>query len=377
MPRAPRIRIAKGIYQVANSLSAKLQVGSGAHVRSAEKAFPLETPFKEIEKWKKDKRAELRLTSPQAIRGTLARDVESYLERMRKRPASLAAKRSELKQWTALYGHIPRARITPAMIDQAIVFWLEGSIEQKRKAIAPKTIVNRCRTLRHLYVVIEDDKKARTPLDNIDLPNVPKRRPVLVSASTIKAVEKKLKKGTSPKAHARFMVLASTGIRPSQMKRLQPIDVDLKHGLVLVPGGKGGEPIAQVLNDDMKAAWLAYVKADAWGGYDSKKFAKRVRAAGWPPGVRVYNAKHSVGIELAERGADSDDIRAWMGHTDHATTRIYTGVPLARMKRLSEQLAGRLGWGLPRSGRSGDSRTRQKHARIVTSSPQEKRRRTS
>lgn len=349
MPRTPRRRIAKYVYRDKHSLSGKFQIGD----RSVEKAFPRDTPTKDIQQWAEAEKVRIREErGPVPTRGSLDADAETYLTRMAKRPASLPAKRSELKAWRALYGDRPRWRLSAADIDAAIAHWLS-------KNVAPKTVVNRCRTLRHLFVTLANDKKARTPLDNVDLPDVPRRRPVFVDPQTIRRVEKALRKG-DPKDRARFMVMAATGIRPSQLMRLTPADVDLTRGIVLVEGGKGGDPIVHVLNSDMQAAWLAYERANAWGPYDTSALAIVVRAAGWPPGVRIYNAKHSLGMELAEKGAAPDDIRAWFGHRDQATTRIYTGVPVARMARLSAQLDGRLGWGVPRPAprsRGGRRRT--------------------
>jgi integrase len=336
MPRTPRRRVAEGVYADRYSLTGKVQVGT----RTVEKAFPPGTPTKDIQRWREQTRVQLRDEAPVAPRGTLAADAVAYLARVAKRPVSVPAKRSELKAWTARLGELPRYRVTPAHIDQAIAAWLA-------EGVAPKTVVNRCRTLRHLYVTLANDKKARTPLDTVDLPDVPRRPPVAVEPATIKAVEKALRAGDA-KAHARFMVLAATGIRPSQLKRLTRADVDIERGIVVVAAGKGGDPIVYVLNRDMAAAWKAFVKADAFGDYDNSQLVKVCRRAGWPAGIRVYNAKHSIGMALAEQGADPDDIRAFFGHRHQATTRIYTGVPMARMRRLSASLEGRLGWGAPR-----------------------------
>lgn len=333
MPRTPRRRVAAGIYVDRYSLTAQVSVLG----RREERAFPRDTPIAAVQKWRAQRRAALLDEVPAAApRGTLEADARLYLERMKKRPASLASKRSELKAWCARLGRRPRWKIEPAAIDAAIAAWIDAGV-------APKTIVNRCRTLRHLFVTLADDKRARTPLDNVELPRVPMRRPAFVEAATIVAVAARLEAG-DPRDRARFMVQAATGIRPSQLMRLTPADVDLERGLVIIAGGKGGRPIVHVLNADMRAAWRAFVAAAAWGTFDTSRLAKILRRAGWPADVRPYNAKHSIGIELAERGADMSDIQAWFGHTSPGTTRIYTGQPLERARRLAELVDGRLGW---------------------------------
>lgn len=67
MPRKKRIRIARGIYRVGNSLSAKLQFGSPPNARSSEQHFPLDTPHEVIEGWKNLKRSQFRLEAEARI----------------------------------------------------------------------------------------------------------------------------------------------------------------------------------------------------------------------------------------------------------------------------------------------------------------------
>jgi site-specific recombinase XerD len=94
----------------------------------------------------------------------------------------------------------------------------------------------------------------------------------------------------------------------------------------------------------MIAAWRAFIAAKAFGHYDTSTHAKRLYEAGWPTDVRPYNAKHTVGILLAQGGADYEDIRDFFGHRDVKTTRIYTGFVASRLRKTSGLLAGRLGW---------------------------------
>lgn len=44
-------------------------------------------------------------------------------------------------------------------------------------SVHSRTILNRCRPLHHLYVTLADDRKVRTPLDNIEIPRPDKTRP--------------------------------------------------------------------------------------------------------------------------------------------------------------------------------------------------------
>lgn len=363
MPRTKRIPITDykgqpiaGIFRVGERLYAKVQVGSGPGALQAEKSFELATSIKEIQQWQESKRLELRKILPTVTRGSLAGDVPAYLK-YQTHKASYAAKKSELGAWSEALGSLKRHQVTGAHIAQVIAEWLAAGVSKK-------TIVNRCRTLHHLYVTLADDKRARTPLDNVEIPVPEKRRPRDVPAAVIVRTEKGLReaietarrdKHATPKqrafevrdaarARGRFMVMAAAGVRPSQMKRIPREGVDLKNRIVEIPPGKGGLPIVQAMNNEQFAAWSAFVAADSFGSYDDSRFRRRLRAAGWPEGLRPYNTKHAVGIRLAEAGAEYQDIADHFGQTNIRTAKIYTGTPLKRLRRTAELLGGRFGW---------------------------------
>lgn len=352
-----RKRVAEGVYQSSKStVAAKVQVGSGEHALVEEKPFPIGTPNKEIQAWRDAKRVELRKLVPVIARGTIESEIPTYLERAAKRPASLPAKKSEMNAWKDQIGTFRRHQVKPAQIDAAIRAWLAAGVSKK-------TIVNRCRTLHHFYVTMADDKRTPTPLDNVDVPAPPKRQPKHVPATLVIRTEKRLRAAIedaralakrnhklqpyvrhAERTRARFMVYATTGIRPSQLKRLRQAHVDVRRRVVDIAAGKGGEPILQAMNTEQLAAWRAFVAADAWGSYDDTKFRRRLRAAGWPKGLRPYELKHAVGITLAEQDADRHDIKDWYGHADVKTTEIYTGRVMTRVRRTAAKLDHRFGW---------------------------------
>jgi hypothetical protein len=94
----------------------------------------------------------------------------------------------------------------------------------------------------------------------------------------------------------------------------------------------------------MKAAWEAFMAAKAWGHFDGSDYAKALYAAGWPKDVRPYQARHSVALELGERGIDLGDVQGWLGHKQVTTTRKhYAPILVSRLKQASERLDGRFG----------------------------------
>jgi site-specific recombinase XerD len=332
-----RKRIGKGIYRDAYGMSATVKVGSGDQALQREKRYPFETPLKDLKEWQEAMRAELRALQRRpagALRGTLEADVTIYLAQV-KHLASYKSRVCELAAWTALYGHLRRAQLAGEHVRKARATWTA-------EHYTPKTINNRVQTLRHLYHLL-DGRRAPTPADDVTPLPVPDSPKVLVNAKVFRAVASNL---TDAKTRARFMVIASTGVRPAEVKRAERSDIDLERRVWLVRTAKGGAPRAFWLNDDMKLAIEAFIAADAWGEFDGSDYAKALYAAGWPKDVRPYQARHSVALELGERGIDLGDVQGWLGHKHVTTTRKhYAPVLVSRLKHASEQLAGRFdGW---------------------------------
>ena len=190
-------------------------------------------------------------------RGTLEADAQSYLAQV-KHLASNKSRVCEVDAWTAEHGRRRRSQITAEHVRKVRAAWLADGY-------SPKTINNRVQTLQHLYRTL-DGSRAVTPADDVKPLPVPPSQKVLVPAKVFRTVVANL---TDPKTKARFVVIASTGVRPAEVKRTEPGDVDMERRAWIVRTAKGGEPRALWLNDDMKAAWEAFIAADAWGAFDA------------------------------------------------------------------------------------------------------------
>jgi integrase len=68
-----------------------------------------------------------------------------------------------------------------------------------------------------------------------------------------------------------------------------------------------------------------------------------VHAAGWPQGLRPYNARHAVMIDALKAGVDLGDVQGLAGHTSPLTTRRFYGpLIVGRQREVSQKLEGRL-----------------------------------
>jgi integrase len=337
----------EGIREDRYGIRAYVKVGK----RQKEKRFKRGTELKPITDWLLITRAALTAGTVATPKDRLIADAKRYLAHMKPLlvPSGYASLVCEINAWLPDLGDMPRHKITRAMILDIRQRWLteprggKGATGRQAKPIAPKTCNHRVRALCGLYHYI-DGSRAETPCDDIPKLKEPDPDPKFVSAAKVRDVAGKI---ADAKTRARFMVLASTGQRPAQLKRAQPGDVDLRRHVWMVRPAKGGQPIPVILTDDMTVAFKAFKATNAWGDFDGSDFARQLRAAGWPDTVRPYNLKHTVAIALGESGAEWEDIKDWFGHKDVKSTRIYTGHILARTKATAKRLSGRIGWKLP------------------------------
>ena len=333
-----RHRVERNIYRDGSGYSAVVQVG----VVQREHRFPPETPLRVIRQWVGRTRGDLADQQPKSKRGTLEHDAERYYRRI-KHLASWRERRSEIRAWIARYGKWPRAKIGRTQVLDTRQVWL--------KKFKPKTVNHRVAALAHLYREL-DGARAPSPCDEVEPLSVPRIPVRTVSPATIRAVYLTLieheRDGTlrDSKTRARFMVLATSGVRASELMRAEPADVDLEHRTWRTRDGKGGiRPGGLYLHDDLLIAWKLFVAEEAWGVFETSSFARVLRHAGWPADVRPYNLRHSVGVALSESGADLADVGAWLGHRRTETTRqSYVPILAGRMRGLGEAIGKRIDW---------------------------------
>lgn len=344
MPR--RTRLATGIFKDAHGISVIVPTNG----KPVEHRFDPGTPTEKLIKWRSRQLQINGTRAPREARGTLARDAINYLKPLKGRPGHKAEK-SHVRAWLSRFPGWPRWKITRKDVELAISDW-------RQRGVSARTIRHRCRVLTAIYTRL-DGPNSETPLDNVKVPAAPRSRPVSVSDDVIATVARNLQAQEQPKSRkgfdvgrgrlkdaksrARFLVLATHPQRPAEMQRAKPEDVDLEQRLWFVRGAKNSYNVIVPLNDEQVAAWELFIAADAWGAYDTRSFARVLRTAGWPKGIRPYNLRHSTAVAALLRGISLGDVQGLLGHTSPDTTRrFYAGVQIATLRAATAVLDGRL-----------------------------------
>jgi integrase/recombinase XerD len=222
-----------------------------------------------------------------------------------------------------------------------------GVRTQARKLVALRGLFRHLRAERY----IDGD-----PTGDIDLPRFGRKLPVVLSCEeVIRLIETPdVKTLNGVRDRAMLETLYATGLRVSELVRLKVTEVNLEAGFV-VTTGKGGKQRAVPIGDVARRCIVEY--RERWAGKPRrgealfltnrgrgmtrqafwKLIKKYARAARITKPLSPHKLRHSFATHLLEGGADLRAVQAMLGHSDIATTEIYTHVRRDRLRSVVEK----------------------------------------
>ena len=195
------------------------------------------------------------------------------------------------------------------------------------------------------------------PASELQLPKQPKRLPrTLLAVADIDAILHEAEPATPAGLRDRAMLelLYATGLRRMELPALKRYDVDLNRRLVFVREGKGRRDRVVPLGE-RAAAWLDKYLADArpqllaaecdalfvtdYGepispAWLADKVKRYMAFAGIERPGATHLFRHACATHMLENGADIRYIQEMLGHTNLATTEIYTHVAIDKLQRI-------------------------------------------
>lgn len=194
--------------------------------------------------------------------------------------------------------------------------------------------VNQCRcALRFLY-----QHTLRRPecVVDIEFRRQPKKLPVVLSQQEVRD----LLRATAPRRDRLVLALMyATGLRVSEAVRLAVPDIDSQRMVILVEQGKGNKqrqvPLSQRLLEELRAWWCEH-RNPIWlfpgQRPDLPVHVTGVQRAFQRAAARIrltkrastHTLRHTFATELMEAGIDLLTIQQILGHSNLATTAIYT-----------------------------------------------------
>lgn len=185
-------------------------------------------------------------------------------------------------------------------------------------------------------------------LSMIKTPKGTKKLPIVLSKKEIKDL---IEKTENVKHRLLIELLYSTGLRLSECINLKYSDLDINESIGWVRNGKGSKDRILILSEIFKKDLMEY---KGWHGSDEyifsvcgRKMSPRgiqhaiknsAKRAGIEKSVHVHTLRHSFATHLLENGVDIRKIQQLLGHSDLATTQIYTQVSSDEIKKIKSPL---------------------------------------
>jgi integrase/recombinase XerD len=232
--------------------------------------------------------------------------------------------------------------------------------------MAPSTSARRLSALRQFFrFLYAEGVRGDNPSSSIDSPRLRRPLPKYLSEDE---VEKLLK--TAEQRHgseglrlvALLEILYATGLRASELVGL-PLSAISRDGRILIVRGKGGKermlPLSEPASDaiikykEVRNSFIPGGQQGAGGGWLFPSRAKQgyltrarfgqlmkelaVVSGLDPRRVSPHVLRHSFASHLLAHGADLRSLQQMLGHTDIATTQIYTHVLQERLRQLLDE----------------------------------------
>ena len=235
--------------------------------------------------------------------------------------------------------------------------------DQTGKGAGKRTLGRRLSGLRSFYKFLLKRKLVtQSPLDGIHNPKTPKTLPKCLTETEVSTlVEAVCGAGwRDVRDRALLELLYGAGVRVSELVGANLEDFDRERGLLLVRGKGKKERLlpagasaslalqqwlirrpeaahGQALLPAAQQTPTAPIFANRLGTrLDVRSvrriLAKRLAAAGLPPGATPHTLRHSYATHLLERGADLRSVQELLGHASLSTTQIYTHLTPSRLK---------------------------------------------
>jgi integrase/recombinase XerD len=229
-----------------------------------------------------------------------------------------------------------------------------------RSGMAGRSIARHITTLRNFYGFllergdIQDDPTVllATPRQWQSLPKYLNKQQV---ESLIAAPDQSLPRGLRDRAMLEF--LYATGVRVSELCKVQVSDLEMSLGFVrvvgkgrkqrIVPVGRAAiAAVDEYLRNGrpglLKARRSPYLFVTARGGAMTRQaFWKLLGGYGKKAGIfhnlTPHVVRHSFATHLLEGGADLRSVQTMLGHADISTTQIYTHVMRSRLRSVVDE----------------------------------------
>jgi integrase/recombinase XerD len=229
----------------------------------------------------------------------------------------------------------------------------------KRSGLAAVSIARKITSLRMFYsFLLQEGQIQSSPFELVDLPKLPKQLPKYLTVSEIETMLKHAENQPFPlRDTAMLETLYGCGLRVSELISLNLEDLEFQEGFVRCIGKGSKErwiPFGSATADSLKR----YIREERASLLKNKKssavFLNRrgdriSRVSVWKmiqhlvsqcdfhKTVSPHTFRHSFATHLLDNGADLRIVQELLGHSNIATTQIYTHLSKEQLYRVFKQ----------------------------------------
>jgi integrase/recombinase XerD len=215
-----------------------------------------------------------------------------------------------------------------------------------------RSIVRAISALRSFFnFLLMDGKIKVSPLEDIEVPRFKAPIPDVLSETEILELIRMPDGGkTSLRDRTILELLYATGLRVSELTKLNKSDVNLNGGFVITMGKRSKERVVP-LGTYSRDAIKLYLETEQPKGqylFPNKRNGTLTRQAIWKiiskysvqmerGHISPHTIRHTFATHLLQGGADLRSVQILLGHEDISTTQIYTHVDSKRLKEIHKK----------------------------------------
>ena len=247
-----------------------------------------------------------------------------------------------------------RERTLASATREDLLGYLASQVEEGR---SPRSLSRYLSGFRQFYRwLLREGRITEDPSALIDSPRLGRGLPKALGEDQVEALLEApdTDRPLGLRDRAMLELMYATGLRVSELVRLELVGLNLNQGVVRVTGKGGKERLVPLGEEAM--AWLRRYLAEARpellrGGESAEVFVtarrsgmtrqafwhavrKYARAAGVTQAVSPHMLRHSFATHLLNHGADLRVVQLLLGHSDLSTTQIYTHIAREGLKQL-------------------------------------------
>lgn len=218
-----------------------------------------------------------------------------------------------------------------------------------KEKIGSRSVARYLSAIRGLFrFLIKEKVIKKNPAAKVESPARWQKLPKFLTLNDVDALIAQPNRKTvlGQRDHAVIQLLYASGLRISEVSSLTMERLNLQQGYVVIIGKGNKERVVPIgkfalsaLDEYLKESRSALLKkkisdhvfiSNKGGSLSRKRLWEVIKDAARRAGIKInvtpHMLRHSFATHLLERGADLRSVQTMLGHTDIATTQIYTHI---------------------------------------------------